>query len=87
MKGASVDNQPAGQPVAVPFMELAVKKRLLSKNEVCALLGVSRSTLWRMIGAGRFPEPVELSPGRKGHPTDEVDQWIADRKAARGPTT
>lgn len=61
-------------------------KRILSNHDLRALLGVSRSTIWRLVRRGILPEPIEVSTGRKGWPSDEIDAWIDQRKAARrGP--
>ncbi len=32
---------------------------LVNVEEVCRLLSVSRTTLWRAISAGRFPRPLD----------------------------
>jgi excisionase family DNA binding protein len=39
--------------------------RLVSMNEVCEILGVGRSTVYRMIDAGRLPEPASLGDKKK----------------------
>jgi prophage regulatory protein len=56
--------------------------RLIGIDEVLDLVGVSRSTLWRMVRAGEFPRRVEMSPGRRGHVYEDVMAWIEAR--ARG---
>jgi hypothetical protein len=41
----------------------------------------SRTHLWRLIGEGRFPKPVALSPGqfaRKAWRRGDIEQWIAN---------
>src|SRR5262245_37008098 len=35
--------------------------RLLSSEDVAGLLQVSHRTLWRLVKAGRFPQPVRLN--------------------------
>jgi predicted DNA-binding transcriptional regulator AlpA len=56
--------------------------RFIGIDEVLDLIGVSRSTLWRMVRAGTFPRRVEMSPGRRGHVYEDVMAWIEAR--ARG---
>jgi predicted DNA-binding transcriptional regulator AlpA len=56
--------------------------RFIGIDEVLDLVGVSRSTLWRMVRTGTFPKRVEMSPGRRGHVYEDVIAWIEAR--ARG---
>lgn len=48
--------------------------------------GLSRSKIYELLDAGRFPRPVKLSGRLNAWPDDEVDGWIkariADREAA-----
>lgn len=36
--------------------------KVLRLSEVCDRLGMSRTTLWRLIQNGTFPKPIKLSP-------------------------
>jgi predicted DNA-binding transcriptional regulator AlpA len=60
----------------------------LTEKGVLALVPVNRMTLRRIVAAGQFPAPRQLSPGRIGWLTTEVEAWIAAtpvaRSAARG---
>lgn len=47
------------------------------------VLPVSKITIRRWVAAGRFPQPVELSPGLHGFRIAEVRAWMASRKPAR----
>lgn len=49
--------------------------RLLPWRRVKDLAGISRSTAWRLQKAGRFPKPVQISPGRVGWWESEVSAW------------
>ncbi len=53
--------------------------RLVGYAEVCDALGVSKSTLERMVREGKFPKPVQLAPNRVGWQVDVVTAWLADR--------
>ena len=53
----------------------------LSRAEVRALTGLSTTTIWREIRAGRFPEPVALSPNRKAFRASDIAQWVRGRSA------
>ncbi|MDB5421495.1 MAG: AlpA family phage regulatory protein [Brevundimonas sp.] len=54
--------------------------RLLSWEKVEDMLGISRSTAWRMQRTGDFPMQVKVSPGRVGWWESELTTW----KGARG---
>lgn len=45
--------------------------------------GLSRSEIYRLIAANRFPRQVKLSERSSAWNAAEVDAWIADRIAAR----
>lgn len=46
--------------------------------------GLSRSTIYKRIAEGDFPEPISLGPRAVGWLEAEVDQWIDARvKASR----
>jgi prophage regulatory protein len=53
--------------------------RLVSAREVQMALGVSSSTLWRMVARGEFPKQTEISAGRVGWLASDVADWIAKR--------
>lgn len=59
------------------------RTRVIRKPVVLARVGVSDTTLWRLVRAGKFPRPMQLSPGTVGWPEHEVDAWIAARAAER----
>jgi prophage regulatory protein len=39
--------------------------------------------VYKLTAAGRFPQPISLSVGRKAWIESEVDQWLEERKAER----
>lgn len=49
--------------------------RLLRKKEVLIMTGISGSTLWRLIKAGKFPAPVRVSESIPAWPEDQVIAW------------
>lgn len=53
--------------------------RFVRLQEVMAMVGVSRTTLWRLVVQGVFPAPVWVSPGRRGFRLEEVEEWIEAR--------
>ena len=52
--------------------------RLLKSREVCEMLGISKSTLDRMVRKGLFPRPLKPSPGTSRWPRQVVDDYIED---------
>ncbi len=47
--------------------------------EVARMLGVSRTTLWRMVETGAFPPPVEITERNRGFLLDDVQAWMQAR--------
>jgi prophage regulatory protein len=54
---------------------LKVEKR----KQVEARTGLSRSTIYQLVGEGAFPAPISLSAHSVGWLSHEVDEWIAER--------
>ena len=54
--------------------------RLLRRAEVCELVGLARSSLYRMINAGNFPRPVMVGPKSVRWRMADVKDFIATRK-------
>lgn len=50
-------------------------------------IDLSKTQLWRLERAGKFPKRVQLSPGRHGWVEAEIDALIAERIAARDEKT
>jgi predicted DNA-binding transcriptional regulator AlpA len=56
--------------------------RLMHRNEVLALIGVSYPCLWGWVREGKFPSALALGDGKKGHVAwlaEEVEAWIKSR--------
>ena len=52
---------------------------MLRPPEVVKRTGLSRTTLWRRVRAGKFPPPVVLGPNAIGWPASAVAEWLAAR--------
>ena len=59
---------------------------LLPRREVERRTGLSRSTIYRYMRLGRFPEPVRVGPAAVRWPLDEIQEWIASRPRSQGAT-
>lgn len=53
--------------------------KLYTMKEVCGLLKKSRTTLWRWIRLGHFPQPLKIGPNSLAWTEDQVTQWIASK--------
>jgi prophage regulatory protein len=62
-----------------------VAERMVLWPEVHTVVGLSRTTIWRMERMGQFPRRVLLSARAVGWPEAEVKAWLMKRLAARGP--
>ena len=61
-----------------------MNRHLLRRTEVEARTGLSRSTLYRLMRAGEFPEPLRVGPRAVRWVAGEVDEWLAERPRATG---
>ena len=57
--------------------------RILRRPAVEARVGLSRSTLYDMMRAGKFPRPVPLGMKSVGWLESDISNWIAERVAER----
>ena len=48
---------------------------LIRVADVCELLGVSVTTVWRWRSQGAFPEPVKLGPNTVRYRIDDIEAW------------
>ena len=59
------------------FQEIAL--RILRFPEVSRATGLSRSTIYRLVRSGTFPQSIALTARTIGWRIDEVEAWIAAR--------
>lgn len=59
--------------------DLASVTIVVGTQQVIRLTGLSRTTIWRLERAGKFPERLRLSAHRVGWYQAEVAEWIASR--------
>lgn len=55
------------------------EKKLLRINDVQALTGLKRSSIYSKIAIGEFPKPIKLSERSVAWVSDEVNAWIEAR--------
>ncbi|MGE3482444.1 MAG: helix-turn-helix transcriptional regulator [Gammaproteobacteria bacterium] len=63
----------------VRFATGATPSAILRLPEVMRLTGLGRSTIYRLLAAGQFPAPVQLSVRAVGWRRADVDHWTAER--------
>jgi len=52
---------------------------LLRLPAVMERVGYRRSSIYRLIESGDFPQPIRLGPLAIAWPSDEIDRWITNR--------
>ena len=55
------------------------ERPFLTIKEVSKLIGISVSTINRLIKKGEFPNKKQLSPRRFAFMKIEIDQWIQNK--------
>ena len=58
--------------------------RLLRRQEVERRCQIGRSTIYRLMRAGQFPEPLRIGPRAVRWSQRELERWIATRPRATG---
>jgi len=58
--------------------------RFIRLGEVVKMIGVSRTTLWRMVRDGVFPSPIRITTRNRGYVLDDVEAWMR-AKVERAP--
>ena len=62
-------------------------RTLLRRQQVEALTGLARSTIFKLVASGEFPAPVKLTGRAVAWPSDAVAAWIDARVAGRMTTS
>lgn len=60
----------------------SISPALLRLPSVCALVGLSKSQVYRLIRAGEFPAAIHLGPNSVAWPAEFVHAWIASKISA-----
>ena len=70
----------AGRRAAQPTIDAPT---LLKLQDVQALLGVSRSSVLRLVDAHRFPAPIKIGERLSRWLASDVEDWIKQRASER----
>lgn len=57
--------------------------RIIRLSEVKAMTGLGRSSIYKFMGEGIFPQSVSLGERAVGWVESEVQEWIEERVAQR----
>lgn len=60
-------------------MTISPEREIETVRQSATAIGVSYSTIRRMIAAGNFPQPIQLSPRRHGILIAQRKAWVAAR--------
>lgn len=63
-------------------MTTNTNKKVMNLNDVLATLGFSKSTLYRLIGAGQFPKPFKLGLRINAWRVETIEAWLAAKGGA-----
>ena len=72
---------PIRKSTAQPIEALNLPDALLKVQTVCAVVGMSTSSIFRKLAAGQFPAPVRLGTRCTRWKAGDVRAWLA----AQGP--
>lgn len=71
--------------MAVPDFERTTMEtedlQLLRLPDVCALVGLRRSSIYKLAAEGKFPKPVKLSTRASAWRRADIARWIEARAA------
>ena len=52
---------------------------LLRRNQVEVITGLARSTIYKLIKAGSFPKPIQLTDKAVAWPSNLIDSWVSEK--------
>ena len=52
---------------------------LVRLRQLTAIVGLSRSTIYRLVKAGNFPKPIRIGINSLAWRMDEIHEWIDSR--------
>ena len=53
--------------------------QFIRTQQVLRMIGVGRTTLWRMVQDGSFPRPVRVTQRNAGYLLEAVEHWMRTR--------
>ena len=62
---------------------LSSDERLLRLSEVHKRVGISKSQIYNLMNAGKFPKPIKLTEKIIAWPESVIDEWIEEKKKGK----
>jgi len=66
--------------IAIVNFEKEIFMRFIRRKEVEHITGLSRSTIYVMVGDGTFPKQVRLGAKAVGWYEDDIKRWMEERR-------
>lgn len=63
-----------------PKLNTGASMKLIRPIQLAKLLGVSKSTLWRLEKSGELPKRVTISERIVGWKESDIEEWLESRK-------
>ena len=57
--------------------------RVMSPRQVVCAIGISRTSLYRLMAVGDFVKPIRLSKRRIGFKVADVNAWVDGRNSSK----
>ena len=51
--------------------------RILKLKEVCSIVGLKPSTIYKLMSSGGFPKQIKLTAKSVGWANNEINHWIS----------
>lgn len=77
---------PAPTPATSAECDLFPAQGISRLKKVCMMTGLSKSTIYAWVRAGKFPAPIKLSPSMTAWRNNDVLDWINSLEQADKPT-
>ena len=58
--------------------------KILRRKDVEEIVGLSRSTIYKLMSTGAFPRPIRLGPRAVGWRLSDIEAWIEFRASDVG---
>ena len=59
-----------------------MQDRLMRRREVEKILGISRSSIYRLMQEGRFPRPIRIGTAAVRWRASDITAWLESRPVA-----
>lgn len=65
-------------------MKVNIEEPMLPRRSVERMTGLSKSTLYRLIKKGEFPQPLRMTRKAVRWRREEINEWLSHRPRAGG---